>query len=100
MGNARVPLLPQVFLSLEKSPLLFRPVLLRSVLARQDEIVEQMASNYAMDTLMRSVAVMGSLEAIGSPTTLLSEWGKGVYDLFAIPMRAVPQVGSVRGFVS
>lgn len=82
----------QVFLALDKSPLLFRPVSLRGVLARPDEIAEQIASNYAVDALLRSLAVVGSLEALGSPTTLLSEWGKGVYDLFAMPIKAMPQV--------
>lgn len=82
----------EVFLALDKSPLLFRPVSLRGVLARPDEIAEQIATNYAVDALLRSLAVVGSLEALGSPTTLLSEWGKGVYDLFAIPIRAMPQV--------
>ncbi|CAM9524405.1 unnamed protein product [Scytosiphon promiscuus] len=81
----------QVFLALDKSPLLFRPVSLRGVLARPDEIAEQIASNYAVDALLRSLAVVGSLEALGSPTTLLSEWGKGVYDLFAMPIKAMPQ---------
>ncbi|CAN0356791.1 unnamed protein product, partial [Ectocarpus fasciculatus] len=84
----------QVFLALDKSPLLFRPVSLRGVLARPDEIAEQIASNYAVDALLRSLAVVGSLEALGSPTTLLSEWGKGVYDLFAMPIKAMPQVPS------
>lgn len=84
----------QVFLSLEKSPLLFRPVTLRSVLARPDEIAEQIASNYAVDALMRSLAVVGSLEALGSPTTLLTEWGKGLYDFVAMPVMAVRQVRS------
>lgn len=83
---------PQVFLALDKSPLLFRPVSLRGVLARPDEIAEQIATNYAVDALLRSLAVVGSLEALGSPTTLLSEWGKGVYDLFAMPIKAMPQV--------
>lgn len=82
----------QVFLALDKSPLLFRPVSLRGVLARPDEIAEQIATNYAVDALLRSLAVVGSLEALGSPTTLLSEWGKGVYDLFAMPIKAMPQV--------
>lgn len=81
-----------MFLALDKSPLLFRPVSLRGVLARPDEIAEQIASNYAVDALLRSLAVVGSLEALGSPTTLLSEWGKGVYDLFAMPIKAMPQV--------
>lgn len=83
---------PQVFLSLDKSPLLFSPVVMRGVLARPDEIAEQIASNYAVDALFRSLAVVGSLEALGSPTTLISEWGKGVYDLFAMPINAIPQV--------
>lgn len=82
----------QVFLALDKSPLLFRPVSLRGVLARPEEIAEQIASNYAVDALLRSLAVVGSLEALGSPTTLLSEWGKGFYDLFAMPIKAMPQV--------
>lgn len=81
-----------MFLALDKSPLLFRPVSLRGVLARPDEIAEQIASNYAVDALFRSLAVVGSLEALGSPTTLLTEWGKGVYDLFAMPIKAMPQV--------
>lgn len=85
-------MLAKVFLALDKSPLLFRPVSLRGVLARPDEIAEQIASNYAVDALLRSLAVVGSLEALGSPTTLLSEWGKGVYDLFAMPIKAMPQV--------
>lgn len=83
---------PKVFLALDKSPLMFRPVSLRGVLARPDQIAEQIASNYAVDALLRSLAVVGSLEALGSPTTLLSAWGKGVYDLFAMPIKALPQV--------
>ena len=68
---------------------------MRGVFARPDEIAEQIASNYAVDALLRSLAVVGSLEALGSPTTLLSEWGKGVYDLFAMPINAIPQVRTI-----
>ncbi|CAM9119693.1 unnamed protein product, partial [Phaeothamnion confervicola] len=43
------------------------------------------------DALLRSPAVLGSLQMLGSPTVLLSEWAAGVYDLFALPIRAIPQ---------
>ncbi|CAM9126322.1 unnamed protein product, partial [Choristocarpus tenellus] len=81
----------QVFVALDKSRLLLQPVSLRGVFARPEAIAEWIFSNYAADAMLQSLAVVGSLQAIGSPTILLTEWGRGVYDLFSLPIRALPQ---------
>jgi hypothetical protein len=47
-------------------------------------------SNYAVDALLRSPQVVGSLQLLGSPTLLLGAVGSGLRDLVAMPLEALP----------
>ena len=65
----RARLLPiPVSLCLQRTPLSFAPVLLRDVCAPVEELGKELAANYLADALLRSPALLGSLDMLGNPT--------------------------------
>lgn len=78
--NARLTV-KGVFIGVEGSPLFFEAVKLSSCLCTPSAFLKDLLANYAADALLRSPAVLGSLQILGSPTMLLSRVVRGVTDL-------------------
>ena len=79
-----------VFVGLDRTPLLFQPVSLRRICAPAAHLTSELTSNYALDALLRSPQVVGSLQLLGSPTLLIGAVGRGLRDLVALPLEALP----------
>lgn len=75
-----------VYLALHKTPLHFAPLSLVAVFAYPQRLATELGANYVADALLRSPAVLGSLEMIGNPTALARDISTGVVDLFRMPL--------------
>ena len=72
-------------------PLSFAPVSLVSVLCSGDRLVKELSANYVADAILRSPVLLGSLDLLGNPTNLFSNFAAGFHDLFVLPTRAIPR---------
>ena len=71
----------------ERMPLKLKSIgPLRSVCVTSEELLRDLAGEYAVDTALRSPQLLGSLQVLGAPTQLLSNIGRGLRDLVAMPL--------------
>ena len=80
-----------VFLGLDRTSLAFAAVSLRRSLAPASSLVQEVASGYLVDALLRSPQLVGSLQLLGSPTLLVAALVRGVRDLILLPLEALPR---------
>ena len=52
-------------------------------------VCSQVTTNYTLDALLRSPALLGSLQLLGSPTSLLTTLAVGLRDLVGLPLEAI-----------
>ena len=79
-----------VYLGLDRTPLLFSPISLRRLFSSPSAITAEVMSSYAADALLRSPQLLGSLQLLGNPTSLVSALALGVRDLVVLPLEAIP----------
>ena len=79
----------KAFVGLDRTPLFFSPVALRSILASPERIGRELSANYIADAIFRLPALIGSLEILGNPTGFFRAVGSGLHDLFALPLRSL-----------
>ena len=87
----------KAFVGLDRTPLKFSPVTLRSVLASPERLGRELSANYIADAIFRLPALIGSLEILGNPTGFFRAVGSGLHDLFALPIRSLSREGGVDG---
>ena len=86
-----------VALSLERVPLSFNEVQLRRIFAAPRRIAEELAANYIADAILMSPALLGSLQVLGNPVSLIRALASGVGELVAAPVHAVRNGSGVVG---
>jgi hypothetical protein len=91
--DTRLVLPGGVFLGLDGSALSFQAMALESVHSSLPSFVRSVLSSYATDAILRSPAVLGSLQILGSPTVLLSRLLTGLRDLVVLPAAGTLESG-------
>ena len=71
-------------LGLNKSPLFFEPVQVTRAMVTTPALFRGVIANYLADAILRSPALLGSLQILGSPTGLLSQVLSGLKDLVTL----------------
>jgi len=91
--SARVSL--KILLSCDDSPLSFEEYSLNDVFSSWSEFLRVLAAHYTAALIMRAGWVVGSLELIGSPSTLIRSVGTGLHDLVTLPYEGLTRSPSL-----
>jgi hypothetical protein len=81
-------------------PLRLGALSLTRVVAAPDVLMRGLAASYIADAIVRSPALIGSLDLLGNPTNLVRSIAAGVSDVFAMPLRARSLAGLGLGWAS
>ncbi len=79
----------KVFLSCNNTPFNFSAYNLKSIYSNSSEVLQLVLSRYMSSALMNAGWVLGSLEIIGSPGTLIQSVGQGFRDLVTLPYQGL-----------
>lgn len=83
-----------VFLAIDRMPVSLSAVQCNQLLAAPEIVARELLASYLTDVLLRTPALLGSFDILGNPTGLARSLAAGVYDLFAMPMRASMAAGN------
>eukprot|EP00005_Dracoamoeba_jomungandri_P011977 CAMPEP_0174277286 /NCGR_PEP_ID=MMETSP0439-20130205/60850_1 /TAXON_ID=0 /ORGANISM="Stereomyxa ramosa, Strain Chinc5" /LENGTH=434 /DNA_ID=CAMNT_0015369595 /DNA_START=1143 /DNA_END=2444 /DNA_ORIENTATION=- len=87
-----------IFLGSGHTPLCFSAVHLHNFSATPTQLFSEIAPHYVADSVLRTPAILGSLELLGNPTGIMRAMGSGVYDLVYQPIHGM-QEGGISGLV-
>ena len=76
-----------LFIAVDRMPLAFSAITLKNVISTPEALLRAIVASYIVDTLLRSPALVGSLDLLGNPTNLSRSIAAGLYDVFALPLR-------------
>ncbi len=79
----------KVFLSCNNTPFNFSAYHLKNIYSNLSEVVQLVGSRYVSSAFMNAAWVLGSLEIIGSPGTLIQSIGQGLRDLVTLPYQGL-----------
>ena len=91
--SARVSV--KILLSCDDSPLSFDEYSLNDVFSNWPELLRVLAAHYTAALIMRAGWVVGSIELIGSPSTLIRSVGTGLQDLVTLPYEGLTRSPSL-----
>ena len=91
--SARVSV--KILLSCDDSPLSFEEYSLNDVFSNWPELLRVLAAHYTAALIMRAGWVVGSIELIGSPSTLIRSVGTGLQDLVTLPYEGLTRSPSL-----
>ena len=91
--SARVTI--KILLSCDDSPLSFDEYALNDIFSNWLEVVRVLAAHYTTALIMRAGWVVGSIELIGSPSTLIRSVGTGLHDLVTLPYEGLTRSPSL-----
>ena len=91
--SARVSV--KILLSCDDSPLSFEEYSLNDVFSNWPELLRVLAAHYTAALIMRAGWVVGSIELIGSPSTLIRSVGTGLHDLVTLPYEGLTRSPSL-----
>ena len=91
--SARVSV--KILLSCDDSPLSFEEYSLNNVFSNWPELLRVLAAHYTAALIMRAGWVVGSIELIGSPSTLIRSVGTGLQDLVTLPYEGLTRSPSL-----
>ena len=91
--SARVSV--KILLSCDDSPLSFEEYSLNNVFSNWPELLRVLAAHYTTALIMRAGWVVGSIELIGSPSTLIRSVGTGLQDLVTLPYEGLTRSPSL-----
>lgn len=79
----------KVFLSCNNTPFNFSAYHLKNIYSNLSEVIQLVSSRYVSSAFMNAGWVLGSLEIIGSPGTLIQSVGQGLRDLVTLPYQGL-----------
>ena len=79
----------KVFLSCNDTPFQFGQYKLENVYSNWSEVLQIVGARYVSSALMHAGWVLGSLELLGSPGTLIHCVGRGLRDLVSLPYEGI-----------
>lgn len=91
--SARVSV--KILLSCDDSPLSFEEYSLNNTFSNWPELARVLAAHYTAALIMRAGWVVGSIELIGSPSTLIRSVGTGLHDLVSLPYEGLTRSPSL-----
>ncbi|ETV92370.1 hypothetical protein H310_13268 [Aphanomyces invadans] len=78
---------------LDRTPLTLSSVHVTNALCDADQLIKDIAANYAADALVHSPMVLLSLNVFGNPAGFFRDVSAGMADLVRMPLRAISQDG-------
>jgi len=78
-----------MFVGIDRTYFRFSAVDLSDIFEARTQLRKELTAKYIADALLRSPALLGSLELLGNPVGFVRSIGAGVYDFFYLPLRAI-----------
>ena len=79
----------KIFLSCNDTPFSFSEFHLHNIYSNSSEVLQLIGARYASSAFMNAAWMLGSLEIIGSPGTLIQSIGRGLRDLVILPYQGL-----------
>merc|ERR1712000_781872 len=72
--------------NIDGAPLRLNGLILENPMGTQEELISRITKHYTLQVMAQTYKILGPIDILGSPVSLVNSLGTGVYDFFHEPV--------------